>query len=75
MNLHCFQFPCLILIDLAILQLGLALLLKGDDNEGDEDVDEEEREDDEVNDVEYEHLDAEEGNWTLVLVRHCHGIL
>ena len=74
-HLRYFQSSCLVLIDLAILQFSLALLLKGDDDQSDEDVDEEEWEDDKVDDVEYEHLDAEEGDWTLVLVGHCHGIL
>ena len=68
-------FSCLIFVDLTILQFGLALLLKGDDDEGDENVDKEEWEHDEIHDVEYEHLNAEERDWTLVLVCHCHGVL
>ena len=65
----------MVLVDLSVLQLRLALLLEGDDDQSHEDVDEEEREDDKVDYVENKHLDAEEGNRSLVLVRHCHGIL
>lgn len=68
-------FSCLILINFTVLQFGFALLLKGDDDQSHEDVDEEEREDDKVDYVENKHLDAEEGNRSLVLVRHCHGVL
>jgi hypothetical protein len=46
----------LILINLCLLELCLALLLEGDDDQGHEDVDKEERKDNEVNNVENGHL-------------------
>ena len=68
-------FSCLIFVDLTILQFGLALLLKGDDNEGHEDVDKEEWEDDKEDDVENGHLHPEPRDGALVLVRRGHGVL
>lgn len=65
----------LVLVDLAVLQLGLALLLERDDDEGHENVDEKEGEDDEKDNVENGHFDAEKGNGTFVLVGGCHGVL
>ena len=58
-----------------VLQLCLAQLVEGDDDEGDEDVDEEEGEDDEEDDVEDGHLHAEPGHRALVLVRRRHRVL
>ena len=65
----------LVFVDFRLLQFGLSLLLKGDDDQGDEDVDEEEGEDDEVDDVEDGHLDPEQRDWTLVLVGGGHRLL
>lgn len=65
----------LILVDLSVLELGLALLLKGDDDQGHEDVDEEKREDDEEHDIEDGHFDAEERYGALVLVSGGHRML
>jgi hypothetical protein len=52
----------LIFIDLRLLELGLPLLLEGDDDQGHEDVDKEEGKDDEVNNVENGHLYPENRN-------------
>ncbi len=52
----------LIFIDLRLLELGLPLLLEGDDDQGHEDVDKEEGKDDEVNNVENRHLYPENRN-------------
>jgi hypothetical protein len=46
----------LIFVNFRLLELGLALLLEGDDDQGHEDVHEEEGKDDEVNNVENGHL-------------------
>jgi hypothetical protein len=46
----------LIFVNFRLLELGLALLLEGDDDQGHEDVHEEEWKDDEVNNVENGHL-------------------
>ena len=46
----------LVLVQLAVLVGGLALVLEGDDDEADEDVDHEEGEDDDVDDVEDGHV-------------------
>jgi len=46
----------LILVYFPVLELGLPLLLEGDDDQGHEDVHEEEGKDDEVNNVENGHL-------------------
>ena len=62
----------LILVNLAVLELSFPLLLESDDDEGNEDVDKEEWEDDEEHNVEDGHLDSEQGNRTLVLVRGSH---
>ena len=51
------------------LQLRLAQLVEGDDDERDEDVDEEERKDDEEDDVKNGHLHPEPRDRPLVLVR------
>ncbi len=50
------MFWDLIFVNFRLLELGLALLLEGDDDQGHEDVDEEEGKDDEVNNVENGHL-------------------
>ena len=57
------------------MQLRLALLLEGDDDEGDKDVDEEEGEDDEEDDVEDGHLGAEKSSWSDILKSGSHGVL
>jgi len=57
------------------LQLGLAELVEGDNDEGHEDVDEEEGEDDEEDDVEDGHLDPEPRLGPLFLVGRGHRIL
>ena len=57
------------------MELRLALLLEGDDDEGDEDVDEEEGEDDEEDDVEDGHLGAEKSSRSDVLKSGSHGVL
>jgi hypothetical protein len=49
--------------------------LEGDDDQCDEDVDEEEGEDDEVDDVKDRHLNPEQRDWSLVLVRGGHRLL
>ena len=65
----------LVLINLSVLELRLALLLEGDDDQGHEDVDEEEGEDDEEDNVEYRHLSPVERTGPLVLVGGPHGVL
>lgn len=67
--------PYLIFINLAVLQLRLALLLECDDNQGNEDVHEEEWKHYEVDDIEDGHLDAEVLNWSLILVSSRHRVL
>ena len=62
----------LVLVNFPILELCLALLLEGDDDEGDEDVDEEEGEDDEEDDVEDGHLGAEKSSGADVLKSGSH---
>ena len=64
----------LVLVNFCFFQLRLSLLLEGDDNESDEDVDKEEREDDEVDDVKDGHLNAKEGNRSLVLESGGHRL-
>ena len=51
-----------------VLELRLAKLVEGDDDQGDEDVDEEERKDDEEDDVEDGMLSSVPWDWSLVLV-------
>lgn len=58
----------LILVDLSVLQFGLALLLERDDDQGHENVYKEKWEHDEVYDVENGHFDAKVLYWTLVFV-------
>lgn len=65
----------MILVNFAVLQLRLALLLERDDNQGHEDVHEEERKNDEVDNVENGHFDAEVLDWPLVLVGGGHRVL
>jgi hypothetical protein len=65
----------LVLVDLTILQFGLALLLKCNDNQGHENVNEEEWKHYEINDVEDGHLDAKVLNWTPVLICCSHRVL
>ena len=72
---HKSRYSHLILVNLSVLQLRLSLLLEGDDDQGHEDVDKEEGEHDEEDDVENGHLDAEERDGALVLVRGCHRVL
>ena len=64
----------LVLVNI-ILQLSLAELVEGDDDQGHEDVDEEEGEDNEEHNVEDGLLGAEPGDRTLVLICGCHGVL
>jgi len=56
----------LVLIQLALGQLLVTLLLKGDDDQSHEDVDKKEGEDYEVDDVEKGHLHAVAGQWAVV---------
>ena len=65
----------LILVDLTVLQFGLALLLEGDDDQGHENIDEEERKHDKVHNIKDGHLYAEILNWTLVFVCGSHRVL
>lgn len=67
--------PCLIFVDFSVLQLGFALFLKRDDNQGHENVHKEEWEHDEEHYVKKRHLDAEERDWTPILVGGSHGVL
>ena len=69
------MYQNLILVNLPVLQLCLALLLEGDDDQGHEDVHKEEGEDNEEDQVEDGHLRAEEGVGALVLKRGAHGVL
>ena len=62
----------LVLINLPVLQLGLPLLLEGDDDQCHEDVDEEEGEDNEEDNVEYRHLCPVERTGPFVLVCGSH---
>ena len=57
------------------MQLRLALLLEGDDDESHEDVDEEEGEDDEEDNVEDTLLRPVPGDGALVLVGRGHRVL
>ncbi len=65
----------LVLIQLALCQLLVALLLEGDDDQGYEDVDKKEREDYEVDDVEEGHLHAVAGQWAVVDLGGLHRVL
>ena len=65
----------MVLVDLSVLQLRLALLLEGDDDQSHEDVDEEERKDNKEDDVEYCHFRPEQWTWSLVLVGGSHRVL
>ncbi len=58
-----------------VLQLGLAQLVKRDDDQSHEDVDEEEREDDEKHDVENGHFHSEPRDGPLTVVRRRHRVL
>ena len=64
----------LILIDV-VLQLSLAKLIEGDDDEGNKDIDKEEREDNKEDDVEDALFCPEPGYWSLVLICGGHGVL
>ena len=55
-----------------VLQLCLAQLVEGDDNQGNEDVDKEEREDYEEDDIEDCLLGSVPRDRTLVFVGGCH---
>ena len=57
----------LIFIDI-ILELSLAQLIEGDDDEGNKDVDEKEREDNKEHNVEYALLCPEPGNGTFIFI-------
>ena len=65
----------LVLVNLSVLQLGLALLLEGDDDQGHKDVDKEEGEDNEEDDVEDGHLCPEKRSGSDVLKRGTHRVL
>lgn len=69
------RWSYLVLVDLTVLQFGLALLLECDDDQGHEDVDEEERKHDKVHDIKDGHLDSEILNWTLVFIGGRHRVL
>ena len=58
-----------------ILELGLAQLIEGDDDEGNKDIDKEEREDNKEDDVEDALFCPEPGYWPLVLICGGHGVL
>jgi hypothetical protein len=59
----------LIFVNFRLLELGLPLLLEGDDDQGHEDVHEEEGKDDEVNNVENGHLYPGKRKGELVMNR------
>lgn len=65
----------LILVDLTVLQFGLALLLECDDYQGHENINEEERKHNKVNDIKDGHFYAKILDWTLVFVGSCHRVL
>jgi len=65
----------LVFIDLAILQFGLTLLLKRDNNQGYENIHKEERENDEVDHIKYGHFDTKIVYRSLILIRSGHGVL
>ena len=67
-NLDCKVDARLLVLVHVVLELRLAKLVEGDDDQGDEDVDEEERKDDEEDDVEDGMLSSVPGDWSLVLV-------
>ena len=67
-NLDCKVDARLLVLVHVVLELRLAKLVEGDDDQGDEDVDEEERKDDEENDVEDGMLSSVPWDWSLVLV-------
>ena len=68
-NLDCKVDARLLVLVHVVLQLRLAKLVEGDDDQGDKDVDEEERKDDEEDDVEDGMLSSVPWDWSLVLVR------
>lgn len=65
----------LIFVDFTVLQLRLALFLKGDDDQSDEYVYEEEWKHDKVYDVEYGHFYSKIVYRTPVLVGRVHRVL
>ena len=67
-NLDCKVDARLLVLVHVVLELRLAKLVEGDDDQGDEDVDEEERKDDEEDDVEDGMLSSVPWDWSLVLV-------
>ena len=67
-NLDCKVDARLLVLVHVVLELRLAELVEGDDDQGDEDVDEEERKDDEEDDVEDGMLSSVPWDWSLVLV-------
>ena len=58
-----------------ILELSLAQLIEGDDDEGNKDVDEKEREDNKEHNVEDALLCPKPRNWSLILICGGHGVL
>ena len=58
-----------------VLELRLAKLVEGDDDQGDEDVDEEERKDDEEDDVEDALLSSEPRDGAFIFISGRHGVL
>ena len=67
-NLDCKVDARLLVLVHVVLELRLAKLVEGDDDQGDEDVDEEERKYDEEDDVEDGVLSSVPWDWSLVLV-------
>ena len=64
----------LIFIDI-ILELSLAQLIEGDDDEGNKDINKEEGEDNEEDNIEDALFRPEPGYWSLVLICGGHGVL
>ena len=74
-NLDCKVDARLLVLVHVVLELRLAKLVEGDDDQGHEDVNEEEGEDNEEHNVEDGLLSAEPWDRTLVLICGCHGVL
>lgn len=71
----CITAPHLVLLQAALLNHLVALLLEGDDDQSHEDIDKEEREDHKVNHVENGHLHSIPSTRPHVLLCYVSGVL
>ena len=74
-NLDCKVDARLLVLVHVVLELRLAKLVEGDDDEGNKDIDKEEREDNEEDNVEDALFCPEPWYWSLVLICGGHGVL